>query len=131
MVLKFLFYCLYRFHKFFPRREPIDHKLAASMLSLGLWINVMTLLILIKLFIFPISVVNKYISAPIFLFFLLFCHFGCKNYFIKSEHYKGIIAYYNEKYSSSLKLIGTIGILYYLLSSFIFGWLAYYLSNRH
>lgn len=126
-LLNFMFYCLYRFHKFFPRKEPIDHKLASSMLSLGLWINSLTIAILIKFFIFPIGVINKYISTTIFAIILLFCHFGCKSYFIKSEHYKKIIAHYDEKYASSLKIVGSIGIIYYLLSSLVFVGLAFYL----
>jgi hypothetical protein len=130
-ILEFLFYCLYRFFRFFPRREPIDHKLASSMLSLGIWLNLMTAAILIKFFIFPLSIINRYIYTLGFIIIISFCHFGCKNYFIKSGNYRKIIAHYDEKYNSLFKLMGIIGISYYLLSSFIFGWLAYYLSNRY
>ena len=129
-LFKFLFYCLYRFHKFIPRKEQIDHKLASSMLSLSLWLNIVSLTVISVRFIYPLGIhISKFITVVIFFCLFLLCHFLCKNIIIKNQYYKKIVEYYDQKYAPSFKLIGLIGIIYYLISSLIFGWLAYYLSK--
>ena len=129
-VLKFLYYCIYRLHKFAKREEPIDHKLASSMLSLALYLNIITLVgLTIRLIYIKGINLNQYVSVILFLSLYLVCRLGCKSYFIKSGRYKNIIAAYDKKYNSLLKLMGYIGMLYFLVSTFMLGMVSYYFNN--
>jgi|GEM_PF-3927219 len=130
IIIKFLYYIVYRLFKLIPRREPIDHLLASSFIAILFTTNLVTIIVLIELILHAYFNAAEQITVGIVLIALfLIIYIYCKWYFIKKEKYIEIITDFDEKNKSSLKLMGVLGIIYTVATFLGFYVLAVYSSN--
>lgn len=122
-LLNFLYYSVYRVFALIPRKEPIDHILAATFFSLLFSTNLITLLILGK------SLGLDYGRYDFRLFLILIfvtIYIIFRWYYIRSGNYKKIIEAGDRRFFLVKYRISMFGIAYlfltflgfYLLSTF-------------
>lgn len=89
----FLFYCYYLLFTLIKRKEPIDHILASTFLSVILTLNILTLLMITN--VLAIGYQKFSLIIPVVLLFIVNKYLN-RFYFIRNNRYTAILERYNK-----------------------------------
>ena len=129
-IFDFLFYCLYRIFKLIPRQGVKDEDLASLLYFVLLATNTSTILLFLR-DAFPKDFFKSHMLLVKLIFIMPFFiwYFFCKYYFSKKQNDQRIVNTFEQKYITKNNQMVTIGIIYTLLSFFLFISIAMLLSR--